>query len=123
MRLKVIIFAIFTITLFALGVLITTLFNTTPTSNDVITMFYIAAFLTLAGLLFFALYVLKYLRAAGSVGTSGVLSNLRTALVLAVFSVLVMVMQSQSLLNWATAAVLIVAAIISELMLKKRILR
>lgn len=123
MKIKVLLFALFAISLFALGVLITTLFNTNPTSSDVLGLFYVALFVTLYGLVFYAMLILAYLRHQAPAQISWVKSNLRLSGVISLFAVAILALQAQRLLNFATFLVLVAASIMLELMMRRRVFR
>lgn len=123
MKIKVLLFALFAISLFALGVLITTLFNTNPTSSDVLGLFYIALFVTLYGLVFYAMLIFAYLRHQAPAQISWVKSSLRLSGVVSLLMVGLLALQAQRLLNIATFLVLVVASVMLELMMRRRVFR
>jgi len=121
MKTRALLFVVFTIALFALGVLITTLFNTSPGTKDALAMFYVSTFLFLFGLVFFGGYAFIWLRAGGAPVGQPVFSLIRSTLIFDLFLLAILLMRSSGVLDWATSAVLLAAAVILTLVIRKRI--
>ncbi|MEX0594777.1 MAG: hypothetical protein WD157_01610, partial [Patescibacteria group bacterium] len=62
MKTKVLVFLIFTVTLFAIGTLVTILFNMPPDNRSVLAMFYTCVFLLIFGAVFFIGYGVNHYR-------------------------------------------------------------
>lgn len=123
MKLKVLLFSIFSISLFSLGVLITTISNTAPTSLDVIGMFYVSLFFTLYGIIFFFLLCLAYLRLQAMPPVTQVISLIRLSGLVSLFVIGILAIQSLDLLNIATFLALLAAAVILELVMRRRVFK
>lgn len=120
MKTRVLLFLIFAIMVFALGTVVTVLFNTAPTSNDIVALFYISLFCTLFGITFFAVYSVSYLRLQALPDWQSTASALRLATVLAALISALLLIRSVNLLNAATFIILIILAVASELILRRR---
>ncbi|MEK7171078.1 MAG: hypothetical protein AAB774_02130 [Patescibacteria group bacterium] len=120
MKIKALLFVIFTVFLFALGVLVTTLFNTSPVTPDAVAMFYASLGLTLFGLIFFVIFVIVRLQTQVNPGLSAIKAMLRQTLVVDILVVVMLALKSNNVLNWATAIVLTVVAAIIGVILKRR---
>lgn len=121
MKTKTLLFVIFTLMLFSLGILVTTLFNTTPNSADAIGMFYTSAFLFFFGVLFFGSYLgLRIVRKIEP-GASLILTILRSVFVLDLFLLSMMAMRGNKVLNWPSAIVLLLAAMVAVFVLRRRV--
>lgn len=123
MKSRVLVFIIFTISLFALGLLVTTLFNTSPTSLENVLMMYFSLFLTLVGLFFFINYGATYKRMATSPNLTSVWSMLKLALILDVLILTLIFLKSTQVLNAPTTIILMIVAVIVALITKKRWLK
>lgn len=120
MKTKVLLFIIFALSVFAIGTVITVLFNTAPTSADVIALFYVALLVTLFGLIFFSVYSFYYLRLQAIPSWQSTVSALRLGLVGALLAVAILAIRSINYLNTATFIVLCLLAVATELVLRKR---
>lgn len=121
MRNRVVLFSIFTVTLFSLGLLMTVLFNTTPTDRSSILLLYAALGLGLVGVVFFAQYITALIagHSSGSLWQT-ILGQLRLSTIISALVVILLLLQASRLLNVASAVVLIVLAAMAELILRKR---
>lgn len=120
MRIKALLFVIFTVFLFALGVLVTTLFNTAPVTPDAVAMFYASLSLTLFGLIFFIIFIIVRLQTQIIPGLSAIKAMLRQSLVVDILAIAMLALKANNVLNWATAIVLTVVALIIGVVLKRR---
>ena len=120
MKIKPLLFVIFTVSLFALGVLVTTLFNTAPTTTDAITMFFGSLFIALFGVITTILVLWLYLRTRVAVGVAALKSILRQSLIIDCFAIVLLTLKANDVLNWATSVTLAVVALIAALILVKR---
>jgi len=121
MKIKALLFVIFTISLFALGVLVTTLFNTAPATNDAVAMFYASLFIALFGIIFFLLLLFTRLQTQVSPGLAAIKMMLRLAAVFDALIIALLALRSNNVLSWPTAIVLFVVTIIIGVMLKRRV--
>ncbi len=122
MKTRVLLFLLFVVTLSAVGTLIALLFNSTPTTKEIIGLFYLALGATAFGLVFFALYGASALRLQAIPDWQSTLSALRIGLIAGVFIPILLAIQSVELLNVATFIILVLLAVASELMLRRKLL-
>lgn len=120
MKVKALLFVIFTICLFSFGVLITTLFNTAPTTNDAVAMFYASLSITLFGVIFFLLMLLSWLQTHVSLGFATLMDILRLAVIIDVLIIALLALEANNVLNWATSVVLVVLTVIVGVVIKRR---
>ncbi|MDP3993308.1 MAG: hypothetical protein Q8Q05_03815 [bacterium] len=120
MKTKALLFIIFTIFLFALGVLVTTLFNTAPVTLDAVAMLYASLGLTLYGLIFFILIVVVRLQTQVTPGLSTIKSILRLTFVVDALIISLLALKANDVLSWPTAIVLAVVAMIIGVVMKRR---
>lgn len=120
MRIKALLFVIFTVFLFALGVLVTTLFNTAPVTPDAVAMFYASLALTLFGLIFFVIFIIVRLQTQITPGLSAIKAMLRLAFIVDALIISLLALKANDVLSWATAIVLAVVAVIVGVVLKRR---
>ena len=120
MKYKLALFSIFTISIFALGVLITTLFNTAPVATENVIMFYISLFLTFFGIIFFLLHLLARRKYGETMSMTILFSLVKTTIIIDLLLIILLFLQSKSVLNLPTAAVLAVAALIIIAINRKR---
>lgn len=120
MRIKALLFVIFTVFLFALGVLVTTLFNAAPVTPDAVAMFYASLALTIFGLIFFIIFIIVRLQTQITPGLSAIKAMLRQSLVVDILAIALLALKANNVLNWATAIVLTVVALIIGVILKRR---
>jgi len=124
MKTKVLLFVIFAITLFSLGALITVIFNSQPNTAEVLIMFYLCLFLTVFGVVFYAIFGLLYWREGMVVpGWSGTSTTSRLALIAASMTVISLLLRSYDLLNVATVLVILAGAAIFELSSRRRFIK
>lgn len=120
MKTKALLFVIFTIFLFALGVLVTTLFNTAPVTLDAVAMLYASLGLTLYGLIFFMFMVFVRLQTQVTPGLSTIKSLLRLTFVVDALIIILLALKANDVLSWPTAIVLAVVAMIIGVVMKRR---
>ena len=120
MKTKALLFVIFTIFLFALGVLVTTLFNTAPVTLDAVAMLYASLGLTLYGLIFFIFIVVVRLQTQVTPGLSTIKSLLRLTFVVDALIIILLALRANDVLSWPTAIVLAVVAMIIGVVMKRR---
>ncbi len=120
MKTKALLFVIFTIFLFALGVLVTTLFNTAPVTLDAVAMLYASLGLTLYGLIFFIFIVVVRLQTQVTPGLSTIKSLLRLTFVVDALIIILLALRANEVLSWPTAIVLAVVAMIIGVVMKRR---
>lgn len=120
MKVKPLLFVVFTVSLFALGVLVTTLFNTAPTTRDAVVMFYGSLFIALFGVVTLILVSWLYLRTRVAVGSTVLKSVLRQSLIIDGFAVVLLALKANNVLNWATSMTLAALTLIAALILVKR---
>lgn len=121
MKVKALLFVIFTIFLFALGILVTTLFNSAPTAPDAVAMFYASLFLALFGLIFFIMLIVMYLKTKVTPGFSTLKTLVGLVLTADALLIALLVLKANEILNWATSIVLALLAVITSVVLKRRI--
>ena len=122
MKTRVLLFLFFTITIFALGTVISILFNTAPTSREIIALLYFALFTTIFGVVFFAVYSFHYLRQQAIPSWQSTLTAVRLGLVIGLLVDILLAIRSVNLLNTATFIILVLIAVAAELLLRKRTL-
>lgn len=122
MRTKVLLFLLFVITLSALGTLVTVIFNTAPTTREIIALFYLSLIISVFGLTFFAIYGFAALRMQAIPDWQSTLGAFRLGAIVGVFSAITLAIQSVKLLNVATFVILLILALASELILRRRAL-
>ncbi|QQG50108.1 MAG: hypothetical protein HZB70_00790 [Candidatus Berkelbacteria bacterium] len=120
MKTKVLLFLIFAVTIFALGTVVTVLFNTAPTSADVIALFYLALLVAVFGIIFFATYSFHYLKLQAIPSWQSTIGAMRLGLVGGLLIIALLAIRSVDYLNTATFIVLFLLAIATELILRKR---
>ena len=120
MRTKSLIFSIFTILLFALGLLITVIFNMTPDTTTVLVMFYASLFFSVFGLIFFTFYLVQYKQSETLPPWSRTVAALRWAFLTSLTAVIILMLKSVDLLNAATLAIIIVATFTGEVLLRRK---
>ena len=123
MKIKALFFIIFTVTLFALGVLITTLFNTGPVTKDAVILFYASLFLVAFGTLFFTLLLVIYQRTGVIPGRTMSVAVIRGVLVFDFLIVALLALKAEDILTWPNALVLALATSISTVLLRRRVER
>jgi len=121
MKARAALFIVFTLTLFAMGVLITTLFNTAPSTRDALPLFYVSALIFLFGLVFLSSFAFYWFR--HRVIPVGLTLNLiiRLSIVTDLFVLALLALEASNVLSWATSLVLLVAAIIGMFIFRKKI--
>lgn len=120
MKTKVLLFLIFAVGVFAFGTLITTLFNTVPSSNTVVAMFYVSFLITLFTVIFFISYGLYYLRLQSMPNWQSTLFSLRLGALSALVAAILLAIRSVNLLNAATIIILLLLAVAAELVMRRR---
>lgn len=121
MKTRILLFVIFAVSLFSLGLLLTVLFNSPPKGSNTLLLFYGSFALTITGLAFYAQYITSTItgRIQGSYWKT-ILDHLRIAIIVSGTVTIMTLLQANRLLNAATALILIFAAVVAELMLKRR---
>lgn len=120
MRTKSLIFSIFTILLFALGLLITVIFNMVPDTTPVLVMFYASLFFSVFGLIFFTFYLVQYKQSETLPPWSRTVAALRWSFLTSLAAVILLMLKSVDLLNAATLAIIIVATFMGEVLLRRK---
>lgn len=120
MKTKVLLFLLFTLTAFAIGTVVTLLFNTAPTSKEIIALFYISLFATIFGLVFFTIYSFFYLRLQAIPPWLSTVSAIRLGVVTAGLITVLLAVRSVEMLNTATFVILVVLAGVAELLLRRK---
>jgi hypothetical protein len=120
MKTKSLLFILFTATLFAIGTIITLLFNTAPTETATIATLYISIFVAILGVIFFGFYGYNYYNHASTPPWKSTAASLRWGFLTGCFVVVSLMLSSYSALNTPTFLVLIVATIIVEFVWRKR---
>ncbi len=121
MKTRVLLFLLFVATLIAGGTLVTVLFNTAPTTTEIILLFYCALTVVIFGLVFFTIYSLAALRFQGLPDWQSTVSALRIGVIAGIFSAVLLAIQSVSFLNLATFVIVLILALACELMLRRRL--
>jgi len=116
---RVLMFIVFTISIFASGVLITTLFNSAPTDKTVVVMFYSSLFLTLYGLIFWLFWFINRIKTGLAPNISLLKTILRLTLIADLLLITLLFLGSNKILNWPIAIILIVVAMILGLFSKR----
>lgn len=121
MKTRIILFLVFAILLFSLGLLLTVVFNSLPSNPRTLLLFYGSYLLTLIGVIFYANYLITSFngRWQGSYYQT-ILGQLRTAVIASVTLTIITLLQASRLLNAATFLVLVFVGIVCNLMLKRR---
>lgn len=119
MKMRVLLFLIFALTLFAVGALIDILFNTSPGSIKVMVAFYAALFFTLAGLVFFSFYSFIYLHIGNLPSRLSTVLQIRLSIYLALWLSSMLALSAYHLLNIISAIVILATLVIFELSLKQ----
>lgn len=122
MKTRVLLFLLFVITLVAAGTLITVVFNSAPNTGEIIALFYLSLIGTIFGLVFFALYGFRALRFQAIPDWQSTLWALRMGAITGVLTAVMLAIRSVRLLNLATFIILIILALMSELMMRRRAL-
>ena len=120
MKTKSLLFGLFTLTLFAIGSLVTVLFNTTPSTTDVILLFYVAYFLSVFGVVFFTLFLVSYSRNRSIPPWQSTLGNFRYAAVIGALTTILIVLNSYNLLSWPITIVVAIGLVVAELIWRRR---
>ncbi len=120
MKTRVLLFFLFSVTVFAVGTLITVLFNTAPATSEVIALFYTSLLLTVFGLVFFLIYGLASLRFQAIPDWRTTTGAFRMSGITAVLTAVILGIQSVSLLNAATLIILVLLAAAAELLLRRK---
>jgi len=116
---RVLMFIVFTISIFASGVLITTLFNSAPTDKTVVVMFYSSLFLTLYGLIFWLFWFINRIKTGLAPNISLLKTILRLTLIADFLLITLLFLGSNKILNWPIAIILILVAMILGLFSKQ----
>lgn len=120
MKTKVLLFIIFTATLFALGTIITLMFNSPPESASVLAMFYFAVFVLVFGIVFFVGYGVNHSRFQALPPWQQTASVLRYGLLLGLLTVLVVLVSAYVGLSTPLFLVLLSLVVLAEILWRKR---
>lgn len=120
MKIKVFLFIIFTVTAVSFAIGLNLLLNTTPSSREVLVLFYLALLAFLAGLFFLISYAAGYWKSQVILSWYQTISCLRLSIIISTIVVALLSLHAAQLLNWAWFLVLIVVAVITELTLRRR---
>ncbi len=120
MKIKALLFVIFTIFLFALGVLVTTLFNASPVTPDAVAMLYVSLYLALFGLIFFFILINICLLTKVTPGPVTLKTICRLTLIIDLLLVALLALKAYNVLNWPTSIILALVALIIGVIFKRR---
>lgn len=120
MKTKILLFSIFAITLFAIGSAITVLFNTAPTTRDVIWLFYTATLFSLFGLAFLTMYLVSYLRFRLTPSSQTISNSLRYSTLFGLCVVALIALGANNSLNWLIGLIVVGVMIIADLLWRRR---
>ena len=120
MKTKILLFSAFTVTLFAIGVDITVLFNTEPTTRDLIWLFYVATFFSLLGLSFLILYYASYLRFRLTPSAQSIGNALRYATLFGLCVAILIALRANNSLSWLVGIIVVGVMIIADLLWRRR---
>lgn len=118
---KLFLFSLFAVCLFAFGVTITTLFNSAPDSLEVVILFFVALFVSLAGGLFLGTRLVSYYRFRSNITWTQAMVTLRSSAVAAGALVLLLILSSLKILNLPSAIAVVIVAALFELALRRRL--
>lgn len=121
MKTRALLFFLFTLSVFAIGTVITVLFNTVPTNTEVIALLYLSLFVAVFGAVFFTTYLFSYLRAQALPGWEQTLSSLRLGTVLGAMVITLLAIRSINLLNIPTFIIIVLLTFAAEIMLRRKI--
>ena len=121
MKTRSILFSIFAITLFALGFVVTLLFNSSPTKSATIVEFFAALFICVFGVIFFLLLIANFFRYQATPQWQSTINSSRWAALTAGYAVLGLILSVFRLLNLATALVLLAIFIVVDLLWRGRL--
>lgn len=121
MKTKTILFGLFAITLFALGVTVTLLFNSAPTDNRLIAYLFLSLFVSIFGLAFFIQLTVNFFRFHSVPPWQSTLTSGRYSALLALFLTLSLLLRSYKLWNIATGIVLVVITVVLDLLWRGRL--
>lgn len=120
MKTKVLLFIIFTATLFALGTIITLMFNSAPETGSVLTVFYTAVFTLIFGLVFFGGYWINHSRFQALPPWQQTASVLRYGFLLGLLVVLLILVSAYVGLSVPLFLVLLSLIAFAEILWRKR---
>lgn len=120
MKTKILLFSVFTITLLAIGTVITVLFNTAPETKDVIWLFYTATFFFLSGLAFLVMYLVSYLRFRLTPAAQTIANSLRYSALFGLCVIALIALGANNSLNWLIGLIVIGAMVIADLLWRRR---
>lgn len=121
MKTKTILFALFAVTLFAIGTTVTLLFNSAPTEQNLISYFFLSLFVSIFGLFFFVALVINFFRFHSTPPWQSTLASGRYSVLLALFLTLSLLLRSYKLWNIATGIVLFVIVVVLDLLWRGRL--
>lgn len=120
MRSKLLLFAIFSGTLFGIATLITLLYNTAPETPTIIAGFYGSLAVTVFGLSYFSFFAVHYGKYRAVAPWQATLTSIRISTILAISAAIVVAMSSFSIATPATVVALLVMAVLFELVWRRR---
>lgn len=120
MKTKALLFSLFTVTLLAVGTLITVFFNTAPTTRDIVWLFYVSLFVSCFGLIFLGLFLANYIKDRSTPPWQTTLANFRYATIGAIFIAVMLALRSHEVLNFASGIVIIIGLIMAELVWRRK---
>ncbi len=120
MKTKVLLFLLFTLTLFAIGTLITILFNVPPSGTNALVMFYGAIFILIFGLVFFVGYGVNRYRFQALPPWQQTATVSRYGILTGLLAVLSLVVSAYIGLSWPLFIVLIALVVFTEVLWRKR---
>jgi len=120
MKTKVLLFSLFTVTLFALGATVTLLFNTSPETREVIWLFYTAYLLSVFGIVFFLLFIWNAIKFHATPPWQTTFSCVRYSLLFAILTSLLLILNANNVLSLPTGLVITAGLIIAELVWRRK---
>lgn len=120
MRTKVLLFTIFSATLFAFGAVVSLLFETTPDSRTILLIFYASLFVLIFGVVFFAGYGINYYRFRAVPPWQQTATVFRYGFLLGLLTVLTLLVSAYIGLNWPLFLVLLALITLLEVLWRRR---
>ena len=119
MKSRILLFSVFSLSLFAFAVLLTILFNTTPSHPEEIIAFFGSLLFVLFGFITFGFYIFSFYRSKTIPNWSDVLSYVKQSLVLSLGIVLIISLRAYKLINGPSLLILIAGLLIAQFLAKK----
>jgi hypothetical protein len=120
MKSKILLFSLFSVTLFALATTITLVFNTAPDSPKLIVGFFASVLVTVFGLIYLLIYGLQYWRYRSVAPWQATLLNLRLSFIGAMTFVALLLMSAYEIVTPATVIIVLIIAVLTELVWRRR---